>query len=181
MKVVLNINFLFLINIFLVPKRFFEECFAENHTIMHCCPYPRFGTINRVCKELQLRMDFIFNKFLFTSFLFFVFLSFFRVFIYFFVVGKHKRSVPKQLDNVHDIREFLTLLKHDNAKEWKKLKIVFLGHGEVGKTSLLHAIQWLQSQHVCLLFFTSLRNYLCPLALFFFLQSILITSKSIYI
>jgi GTP-binding protein EngB required for normal cell division len=59
-----------------------------------------------------------------------------------------KHSVPKHLDLENDIQTFLTQLKKNNAKQWKKLKIVFLGHGEVGKTSLLHAVQWLQD-HVC--------------------------------
>eukprot|EP00026_Physarum_polycephalum_P003518 Phypoly_transcript_03531.p1 GENE.Phypoly_transcript_03531~~Phypoly_transcript_03531.p1 ORF type:complete len:802 (+),score=106.01 Phypoly_transcript_03531:131-2407(+) len=43
------------------------------------------------------------------------------------------------MEKDEDIREFLCQLKQQ-AEQWKKMKIVFLGHGEVGKTSLLNAL-----------------------------------------
>jgi GTPase SAR1 family protein len=47
------------------------------------------------------------------------------------------------LEKKSEIEAFLIELKQ-HAEQWKKLKIVFLGHGEVGKTTFLNAIKQIQ-------------------------------------
>lgn len=58
-------------------------------------------------------------------------------------VGKEERdSIPKGLNTKERMREFLQELRL-GSEEWRALKLVILGHGNIGKTTLLHAIQQL--------------------------------------
>ena len=50
------------------------------------------------------------------------------------------KSVPQTLTNKEELRIFLNELKTQGEK-WNALKLVVLGHGEVGKTTLIHAIR----------------------------------------
>ena len=47
-------------------------------------------------------------------------------------------SVPLGLQSEDDLRQFLADLSQQ-AEKWNALKLVVLGHGEVGKTTLIHA------------------------------------------
>ena len=50
------------------------------------------------------------------------------------------RSVPRTLTKEEELRTFLNELKTQGEK-WNALKLVVLGHGEVGKTTLIHAVR----------------------------------------
>ena len=50
------------------------------------------------------------------------------------------RSVPQALTKEQELRTFLNALKTQGEK-WNALKLVVLGHGEVGKTTLIHAVR----------------------------------------
>lgn len=50
-----------------------------------------------------------------------------------------RRSVPVGQLNKQQIRELLEELK-ENSEPWEKMKLVVLGHGRIGKTTLLTAI-----------------------------------------
>ncbi len=52
----------------------------------------------------------------------------------------HRNSVPRRPDMTADeMRQFIQQLMEE-AEEWKAIKMVVLGHGRIGKTTLLHAI-----------------------------------------
>ncbi len=52
----------------------------------------------------------------------------------------HRNSVPRKPDMKEDeMRQFIQQLMTD-AEEWKAIKMVVLGHGQIGKTTLLHTI-----------------------------------------
>lgn len=48
-------------------------------------------------------------------------------------------SVPQGLQNVDQIELILEELKK-SSEPWKKMKLVVLGHGRIGKTTLLKAV-----------------------------------------
>ena len=50
------------------------------------------------------------------------------------------KSVPQTLTNEEELITFLNELKTQGEK-WNALKLVVLGHGEVGKTTLIHAVR----------------------------------------
>ena len=50
------------------------------------------------------------------------------------------KSVPQTLTKEEELRTFLNELKTQGEK-WNALKLVVLGHGEVGKTTLIHAVR----------------------------------------
>jgi len=49
-------------------------------------------------------------------------------------------SVPNNINTVEEIEQFIIDLC-EQGEEWNTLKLVVLGHGEVGKTTLLHTIR----------------------------------------
>lgn len=56
-------------------------------------------------------------------------------------VGKEDRSsVPQHLDTKDKIRNFLLELNR-GFEEWRAMKLVVLGHGDIGKTTLIHTIK----------------------------------------
>jgi hypothetical protein len=47
--------------------------------------------------------------------------------------------VPRSLEQ-HEIRPFLIeLIK--SSEEWKAMKLIILGHGRIGKTTMLHVLK----------------------------------------
>ncbi len=53
----------------------------------------------------------------------------------------HRNSVPRieGMDRA-DMRRYVTQLKED-SKPWKSIKLVVIGHGRIGKTTLLNTFQ----------------------------------------
>jgi hypothetical protein len=49
---------------------------------------------------------------------------------------KYRNSIPRSLRNENEIRAFVEELKA-NSSEWRAMKLVTLGHGRIGKTTLL--------------------------------------------
>ena len=39
-----------------VDEKFFQECFEENRTIVDSYPFPRYGLLNKISKELGISM-----------------------------------------------------------------------------------------------------------------------------
>ena len=56
-----------------------------------------------------------------------------------------RTSIPKQLSARGEIETFLKELQRTGVP-WNTLKLVFLGHGEIGKTTLLNAIRIVQQE-----------------------------------
>jgi hypothetical protein len=52
----------------------------------------------------------------------------------------HRYSVPHHLKTKADIRKFLLVLKH-GFEEWRSMKMIVLGNGGIGKTTLLHGLK----------------------------------------
>jgi GTPase SAR1 family protein len=51
-----------------------------------------------------------------------------------------KESIPMSMVEEEPIHKFMKELL-ENSEEWKALKLVVLGHGEIGKTSLLRKME----------------------------------------
>ena len=51
-----------------------------------------------------------------------------------------KKSIPKRLLKEDEIKKFVNDLV-TQREEWNSLKLVVLGHGEIGKTTLLDALK----------------------------------------
>jgi len=79
-------------------------------------------------------------------------------------LGKMQRnSVPLAADDEASMRQSLEAMK-ESSEEWRAMKLVVLGHGRVGKTTLLHKLKSFiaskgldnqQNVHFSLLFFFS--------------------------
>ncbi len=63
----------------------------------------------------------------------------------------HRNSVPRRYMSKEDMKEYLKQLMAE-GEQWKAIKMVVLGNGRIGKTTLLHSIRQLltSSQLVCL-------------------------------
>ena len=119
-----------------VAEMHFQECFEENHTILECGPFPRYGMLNKISKELGMGMS---------SYLpFFIIIYIYKYNIISLLLTHSTvipwRSVPQTLEYEEELRTFLNELKTQGEK-WNALKLVVLGHGEVGKTTLIQAIK----------------------------------------
>jgi GTPase SAR1 family protein len=55
--------------------------------------------------------------------------------------------VPDNINTFEEVYQFLADINMQGEK-WNALKLVILGHGEVGKTTLLHAIQSYSSSNL---------------------------------
>ena len=51
-----------------------------------------------------------------------------------------RNSIPEKLTNESDIRDYLHLMKEDSI-EWNAMKLVVLGHGRIGKTTLIQTLK----------------------------------------
>lgn len=51
----------------------------------------------------------------------------------------HRNSVPFQTP-VHEIESFLKEMI-ENSEQWKTMKLVVLGNGRIGKSTLLHRLR----------------------------------------
>ena len=62
--------------------------------------------------------------------------------------GRHQRnSVPRHLVIEKDIHNFLMELQH-SSENWHAMKLVVLGNGQIGKTTMLHAMKKLLNQNL---------------------------------
>jgi hypothetical protein len=56
-----------------------------------------------------------------------------------------RNSVPEYLDTREKMRKFLQELQRD-YEEWRAMKLIVLGNGRIGKTTLLHTIRHFLNQ-----------------------------------
>ena len=69
------------------------------------------------------------------------FYSFFLFFIYFHLTGKAlMTSVPPKLSTLGEIRDWVRTAMEASEK-WQKMRVIVIGHGRIGKTSLIHTLQ----------------------------------------
>jgi hypothetical protein len=54
---------------------------------------------------------------------------------------EERNSIPRNVDTPEEIEAFLKEMTVVKGEQWNTLKLIILGHGEVGKTTLLKAIQ----------------------------------------
>lgn len=52
----------------------------------------------------------------------------------------HRNSIPRNLYEEKDIRQFVSALM-SNSEEFRAMKLVVLGNGKIGKTTLLRALK----------------------------------------
>lgn len=57
-----------------------------------------------------------------------------------------RNSIPPHLKSRDEMRKFLFELRR-GFEEWRAMKLVVLGHGRIGKTTLLHALKGLLKQN----------------------------------
>ena len=124
--------------LFIVDEKYFQECFEENCTIVACKPFNRYGVLNKISQELGIGMGKHLSFIVFIWYIFINMISCFLSLIHSTVTPW--RSVPQTLTEEEELRTFLNELKTQGEK-WNALKLVVLGHGEVGKTTLIHAIR----------------------------------------
>lgn len=58
-----------------------------------------------------------------------------------------RKSIPKGLEDENEIANFVKSLM-EKSEEWKAMKIVVLGHGEIGKTTLLDAFKKIREDKI---------------------------------
>ena len=73
--------------------------------------------------------------------LFILFLFYLLFFIYFHLTGKAlMTSVPPDLSSLGEIRDWVRTAM-EASETWQKMRVIVIGHGRIGKTSLIHTLQ----------------------------------------
>ncbi len=130
----------------ILPSSIVEDLFDSNVTLMQCNyggqELSYYMNLNSLCKEMNASMFLFFLKQLFSNYQHNDYLS----------DKIHRNSVPRRSDMPkEEMREYLKQLMSE-GEQWKAIKMVVLGNGRIGKTTLLHSIHQLltPSQMVCL-------------------------------
>lgn len=109
-----------------------DDCFEENSTITEGegpSGISRYITINRLCKEMNASMQQPLISTVYNNHI---------------KGATERRSIPKKMEDHDEIKSFLTELI-GTGEPMNSLKLLVLGNGEVGKTSLLNSIQIVQN------------------------------------
>jgi hypothetical protein len=133
-----------------------RECFKFNRTISKCQYFDilvvHFIHVNRVCIEYPAGISTSKNKN--TATIFALYLSAITFCSHPLLIGAMFRdSVPEELTKATEIKQFLADLVA-SPTEWRAMKILVLGNGQIGKTTLVKHISRLvdATERVCIAF-----------------------------